>query len=242
MRRYGVDFTGGGVAIVTGDAIAGDAGVIEVCRDKSGRSMANPAILVGRYVVGRFWCRKTGAVARGTVVDDTRVIEDGRPESSGLMAIYAIAVGWYVTAVFSLGGNAVVTGYAVVDDTLVVEKGLGEGGGYVTYGAILSDRDMRRINFGACPGSGNAVVTGGAVIDDSAVVEYRWRKAAPRRVTNIAILGCWYVGGNGVHLADCGYAIVTGVAANCENGRVTVVDECLGKIDRVMAQRAIGGS
>ena len=82
-----------------------------------------------------------------------------------------------------------------------------------------------------------------AIIDDTRMIEHRWRKGAAGYVTNIAILGCYNVRRVGFSpLTRRIGSIVTGIAVNSRNLRAIVVDKRIGKISRVMTQRAVDRS
>lgn len=86
----------------------------------------------------------------------------------------------------------------------------------------------------------STVVTGATVIHDAIMIEYRRSKGTAGYMADIAILGGHHVGRVGLCiLAGSIGPIMTGIAPSTSNVRPIVVNECIGKIRRVVAHRAV---
>ena len=108
MIRHGIHHACRGSAIMTRNAIVGDAGMIESRRFEDARVMTDTAILIGRDMIGFLRRGKPSIVTGTAVVHYARVTEGRRLKAGGLVAVDAIAVGWYMEVVFARGGKAIV--------------------------------------------------------------------------------------------------------------------------------------
>ena len=111
----------------------------------------------------------------------------------------------------------------------------------MAHRTILGDRNVGWVNLGIGAGRNDAIVARRTVVDDTGMIEHRRRKCAAGHVTDSAILGCYDVVDLGVLAGRIG-TVVAGITAHCQHGGIAVVDKRVGKISRVMTQRAIGRS
>jgi len=84
-------------------------------------------------------------------------------------------------------------------------------------------------------------VTRRTVVDDAGMIEYRRFEATARRVAGAAILGGCHVAGVHAFCRSGAIGYVTGITAHGQHRRIGVVDECVGKIKRVMTQGTVLG-
>lgn len=173
---------------VTRRAVARYPGMIERCRHKAGRGVADAAVLIGRHVIVAFAGGESGIVAGRTIVHDTLMIKGARYEARGHVAVAAIAVGRYMIVGLTGCCGSVVAGTAVIDDTLMIKVGVGERRGRVAHRAILAGRNVRWVDLGILAGRSNAVVARSAFVDDAVVIEKRRRESAAGHVAAHAIL------------------------------------------------------
>lgn len=167
--------------------------------------------------------------------------EDRRLETCRLMADPAITIGGYVEIGFPGSGNAIVAGPAdiITTDQLVVETGTGKGAGVMAHRAILGCHDVADIH--ACCRTGTiGYMTGRAVIHDAGMIEYGRLEAAAGGVTDAAILVCRNVVEVHAFSGTAAIGDMAGIAACIQHGRVIMVDERVGKTDRVVTQGAVG--
>ena len=108
VGRDGIYHAFRGITIVTGNAIVGDAGMIERRRFEGTRIMTDTAILIGRNMADIFRRREAGGVTGCTVIYDADVIKGCRLKARGLVAVPAITVGRHMPGVFSDGGISIV--------------------------------------------------------------------------------------------------------------------------------------
>ena len=140
---------------------------------------------------------------------------------------------------FAGGGSTVVAGFAVIGNALVIKFSPGECRCGMAGRAILGSRNMSRVGFRILASRRNTVVTGGAVINNTGMTEYCWLKSA-RHVTDTAILDGRYVRRVDFCIfAGCIDTIMAGVALTTDDVRIGMIDKGIGKISRVVAQRAI---
>lgn len=135
MCRDCIYHAGGGIAIVTGNAVIDDTGMVEGSRDEGACIMANTAILRGSYMILRFSDGESGTMAGCAVVHDACMAEGRRQEAGGLVTVDTILVGGYMTGRwdFARRGGAIVAGIAIVDDAAMVEAGADKSAGIVAH-------------------------------------------------------------------------------------------------------------
>ena len=119
--------------------------------------------------------------------------------------------------------------------------GVGERRGRMAHRAIVGDRNVRWVYLGIGSGRSYAIVARRTVVNDTSMIEYCRRKCAAWHVTDSAILGCYNVVDLGFLAGRIG-TVVAGITAHSQHGGIAVVDKRVGKISRVMTQRAVDRS
>ena len=243
MGRHSIYHTLRIIAIMTPNAIVRNAGMVNRRRFEGTGRMTDTAILISHDMTNFFRCGKTGIVAGCAVVHDAHMIKGCRQKPGGLVAVPAISVGRHMVGRgrFSSGGCTIVARRTGIIDTdkLVIKPGTGEGRRGMAQRTIIGDWNMGRVNLGRGADGIDPVVTGRTVVHDAGVIKHRWGKGTSGHVTDTAILGSRDVVGPGI-LTGCSDAVVAGVAAGGEHGRVAVVDKRVGEIGCIMAQSTIG--
>ncbi len=168
------------------------------------------------------------------------MVESCRLESGSLVTIDAIAVSGYVVVVLTRGGGAIVTGDTVIGYALVIKGGLGKRRGRMAHRAILGGRNMAWVHALGRTGA-IGYMAGRTVVDDAGMIEYRRLEAAARRVAGTAILGRRQVAGVKAFCDTGAIGDVTGITARGQHRWISMVDERVGEINRVMAKGAVLG-
>ena len=115
-------FAGRFDTVVTARAIAGDADVIEIRRQPTGRRMAVIAIVAARDMCWMFTCRRRAVMARTASTDDLCVVDPNcRCKYVGVMAVLANVGGLNMRQALAGGGAAVMTTNAVARDADMIE-------------------------------------------------------------------------------------------------------------------------
>jgi len=243
MVRHGIHHTSRRITIVARNAIIRDAGMIESRWFEDARVMTDTAILIGRDMIGFLRCGKPCIVTGTAVIHYARVTESRRLKAGGLVAVDAIAVGGHMEIVFSGRRSAIVTGHTVIGDALVFKRGTGKGRGVMAQFAFVCVCVL--VNIVDCvirrSGRRSTIVAGCTVVNDAGMIEHGRFKAAASCVTDTAILGGRNMAGVHAFCRACAIGYMTGVAARGQHGRIVVVDKCIGKINRVVAQGTILG-
>ena len=244
MVRHGVPLASRRITIVAGNAVVGDAAMIESRRFEDARVMADTAIPVSIDMVDFLGCGKTGIVTRSTIIDDARVTKGRRLETGSLMAVPAITVGRHMKIRFPGGGSAIVTRLAaiIVPDKLVIEPGTGKSRSVMAHRAVLGCRNVAVVHT-YCRTISIGKMTGCTVIHDAGMIEYGRLEVAARDVADTAIIR----GRNVVGFVNFSSrwrlkTVMAGIAARGQHGRGIVVDRRVRKISRIMARHAIGRS
>ena len=111
-------FAGRFDAVVAAYAIAGDADVIEICRQPTGCRMAVIAIIAARDMRWMLACGRRAVMARTAGTEDLCVVDSvGRRENICIVTIFTNVGCLYMRRTLADGINAVVAAGAIIDNT-----------------------------------------------------------------------------------------------------------------------------
>ena len=164
------------------------------------------------------------------------MIERGRYESRRLVAVDAITGGRHMVTGFSRGGIAVVTRRTVAHDALVIKCRTGKGLRRMARRTIFSGWNMVEIHASRV----GTVVARRTVIHDSGVIKNGGRKCPAGNVADTAVLARCNVIGLGIHASRIN-TVVTGIAPAVDHFRARVVNKCVCKNGRIVANGAVPG-
>ena len=156
------------------------------------------------------------------------------------MTITAIRVGGYMVERFANRRVAVMTGSTIIDNPLMIKVGVRKRGRGMAHRAVLTGRNVRRIDLGVFACGIRTVMTGSAVGDDAIVVEHRRREGPAGYVADSTVFAGRNMIRNGI-FAGCIDPIVAGVASAAEHFGSSVIDKRFGKAAGVVTDRAITG-
>lgn len=136
------------------------------------------------------------------------------------------------------GRESVVTRAAIIHDTLVIKLSVRKGRGGMADRAVLTGRDVWRVDLRIFASSIDAVVTRCASFCDTGVVEQRGRERAAGHMTHGTVLrGNHMIGLRG--LSGRVHSVMTGIAPVAHHLRSRVIDKGIPEITGAVADRAV---